>query len=274
MCIDNSAQAVWLKGNVGCLAKLRVYTPATDTWTFLDTPAYYFALTTYHSQLVLAISRHNTVGFLVSFAMPLNVDGPSTLSEDGQWRETLPPIPAQLVPCSSEVGGRVSLFCFVSAVSHGDHLVVIGTSDHLSNRVFVYNGHHWASALHPPLKLHYNYMRSTVFNGHLYLMGGAILMTSVCSASLDSLVASCQPSETSQPSSVWKRLTDIYSYWTLLSCCVWKQAGCSRSWIADSHSHNISPCLLLLHPVLGTHRGCSLYIYCWCPWLCCSSPLQ
>ena len=31
----------------------------------------------------------------------------------------------------------------------------------------------------------------------------------VYSASLDSLLASCQSSETSQPSSIWKRLTDI-----------------------------------------------------------------
>jgi hypothetical protein len=33
----------------------------------------------------------------------------------------------------------------------------------------------------------------------------------VYSASLDSLIASCQPSETSQPSSLWKRLTDVPS---------------------------------------------------------------
>ena len=58
------ARAVWLKDKVyvgggatsGSLrdhARLYVYTPATDTWSKLDTPVYFFALTTYHSQLVL-----------------------------------------------------------------------------------------------------------------------------------------------------------------------------------------------------------------------------
>ena len=76
-------------------ANLYIYTPATDTWTTLDTPAHIFALTTYHSQLVL-VSVVGT-GFNTG---PLNFDGPYlatnklwTLGEDGQWQETLPPIP-------------------------------------------------------------------------------------------------------------------------------------------------------------------------------------
>jgi hypothetical protein len=61
--VGGGAHAVWLKDKVyvgGCIsdnrrdwARLYIYTPATDTWTTLDTPVYWFGLTTYHSQLVL-----------------------------------------------------------------------------------------------------------------------------------------------------------------------------------------------------------------------------
>ena len=96
-----------------------------------------------------------------------------------------------------------------SVVSRGDHLLVISGDIDLSNKVYVYNGHHWASAPNPPQQLYP--IKSTIFDGHWYLMGGKLLMTCVYSASLDSLLASCHPSETSQPSSVWKRLTDVPS---------------------------------------------------------------
>ena len=199
--VDDTAQAVWLKdkiyvgggvtsGSLRDRARLYIYTPATDEWTTLDTPVYYFGLTTYHSQLVL-VGGKKYVGENVE-------GGPTnklwTLSEDGtKWEETLPPMPT---PCT-----------IASAVSHGDHLLVI-TDEYPTNKVYVYNGHHWASAQHPPQRL--NSVNSTVFNGHWYLMvrGGIVY-----SASLDSLLASCQPSETSQPSSPWKRLTDVPSKW-------------------------------------------------------------
>ena len=191
--VGRDAQVVWLKdkvyvgggGTSGSRrddARLYIYTPATDTWTTLDTPVYYFALTTYHSQLVLVGGREYVSGSRTNKLW--------TLSEDGQWQETLPPMPT---PCGTNA----------SAVSHGDHLLVI-SDDYPTNKVYVYNGHHWASAQHPPQWLHF--VKSTVFNDHWYLMGrGGI----VYSASLDSLLASCQPSETSQPSSVWERLTDV-----------------------------------------------------------------
>ena len=190
----SSAEAVCLKDKVyvaggvkfGSLrgdARLYIYTPATNAWTTLDTPVYFFALTTYHSQLVL-------VGGKVYVGE--NIEGERTnklwtLSKNGQWQETLPPLPK---PCGNP-----------SAVSHGDHLLVI--SGDYSNKVYVYNGRHWASAQHPPQRL-YSIM-STIISGHWYLMGSGGI---VYSASLDLLLASCQPSETSQPSSLWKRLTD------------------------------------------------------------------
>jgi hypothetical protein len=196
--IGGTAEAVWLKdkvyvgggpalGSKRDLARLHIYTPATDTWTTLDTPVYCFGLTTYHSQLVLVGGRKYVAGELTNKLR--------TLSEDGQWQETLPPMPAP--------------WTYASAVSHGDHLLVIG-NDYPTNKIYVYNGHHWASAQHPPQLLYF--IKSTVFDGHWYVMGRGGM---VYSASLDSLLASCQPSETSQPSSLWKRLTDVPSEW----CC-------------------------------------------------------
>ena len=173
-------------------ARLYIYTPTTDTWDTIDTPVYWFSLTTYHSQLVLVGGREYVSEY--SEGRPTNKLW--TLSEHGQWQETLPPMPT---PCT-----------FASAVSHGDHLLVI-SDGYPNNKVHVYNGHHWASAQGPPQQLFT--IRSTVSNGHWYLMGRKMVLpheTNVYSASLDSLIASCQPSETSQPSSVWTRLTDDF----------------------------------------------------------------
>ena len=187
-----SAHAVWLKdkvyvgggvtsGNTRADARLYIYTPATDTWALLDTPLYMFALTTYHSQLVL-VGGNEYVSEKYMYINDMEHSNKLwTLSEDGQWHETLPPLPT---PCGINA----------SAVSHGDHLLVI-SAGYRDTKVYVYNGHHWATAQHPPQRL--SFIKSIVFNGHWYLMAG--------------LAASCQPSETSQPSSVWKRLTDVPS---------------------------------------------------------------
>ena len=197
-----AAKAVWLKDKIYVggggtprnrrdMARLYIYSPATDTWTTLDTPVYFFALTTYHSQLVL-VGGNEYVGEYTHGDITNKL---WTLSEDGQWQETLPPMPT---PCGIDT----------SAVSHGDHLLVI-SGDYPNNKVYVYNGHHWTSAQHPPQRL--ERITSTVFSGQWYVMGGELtpfLNTFAYSCSLDSLLASCQPSETSQPSSIWKRLTD------------------------------------------------------------------
>ena len=199
------AQAVWLKdkvyvggatvsGNKRDEARLYVYTPATDMWDVLDTPVYHFALTIYHSQLVLVGGWEYTSG------LPTNKLW--TLSEHDQWQETLPPLPTPLPAPGA------------SAVSCGDYLLVIGVDyPLLNNKVFIYDSCLWKSAQHPPQLLYF--VTSTIFNGHWYLMGGTDSelslpqKTYVYSASLDSLIASYQFSETSQTLSVWKRMQSI-----------------------------------------------------------------
>ena len=161
-------------------ARLYIYAPATDTWDMVDTPVYGFALTVYHSQLVLVGGREY---------VSENVEGRQsnelwTLCDDGQWQLNLPPLEAS---CSG-----------ASAVSHGDHLFVI-TSQH---RVHVYNGQKWARTEDPPPLLR---IKSSVVNGCCYVI--ELERGEVYCASLDSLIASCQPNETPQiSSSVWKRL--------------------------------------------------------------------
>jgi hypothetical protein len=94
-------------------------------------------------------------------------------------------------------------------VEFADNILVAGGRDDKWKDVDiieVYNGHHWAEAQCLPKP--YYYMKSTILNGHWYLMGGWGQGKEVYYASLDSLVASCRPSEKPLPS-VWKRLPDV-----------------------------------------------------------------
>ena len=198
----DDAQAVWLgdklyvgggvtSGSKSDDARLYSYTPTTDIWSEIDTPVYWFALITYHSQLVLVGGREY-VGE--------ERRGPATnklwtLTGHDQWRESLPPITTK---------------CWgASAVEFADNLVVAGGTDDEGQTidiVEVYNGHHWAEVQCLPNSSHD--MKSTVLNGHWYLMGGLGQGKEVYYASLDLLVASCQPSEKPLPS-VWKRLPAV-----------------------------------------------------------------
>ena len=195
------AQAVWLGdklyvGGGETLesnrddARLYIYTPTTDTWRHIDTPVYWFSLVIYHSQLVL-------VGGVEFVEHKWIDDWPVTnelwnLAEHDQWRKTLPPMTRER--------------WHASAVEFADNILVAGGDEWRSNNVEVYNGHHWADAQYPPKPCYH--MKSTVLNGHWYLMGGVGQGEEVYYASLDSLVASCRPSEKPLPS-VWKRLPDV-----------------------------------------------------------------
>ena len=196
-----NAQVVWLgdklcgagvaSGSEKNDARLYIYTPTTDTWSEIDTPVYRFALITYHSQLVLVGGR-KYVGE--------ERDGPATnklltLTEHDQWRETLPPMTTKRHNAS--------------AVEFAGNIVVAGGFDKEGRSidiVEVYNGHHWTKVQCLPKPC--CFMKSTVLSGHWYLMGGVGQEKEVYYTSLDSLVASCQPSEKPLPS-VWERLPDV-----------------------------------------------------------------
>ena len=199
------AQAVWLGDNLyvgrgltsrsgGDDARLYIYTPTTDTWNHINTPVRWFALITYHSQLVL-VGGLEYVG--EGSGRPVT-NKLWTLTEHDQWRETIPPMTTK----------RQSAL----AVEFADNILVAGGRDDTGRDidiVEVYNGRHWAKAQCLPKPCHC--MQSTVLNGHWYQMGGVGQGKEVYYTSLDSLVASCQPSEKSLPS-VWKRLPDVPHY--------------------------------------------------------------
>ena len=205
------AQAVWLGdklyvgggwtlGNKRDQAKLYIHSPTADTWSHIDTLVYYFALVTYHSQLMLVGGREFVSESIDLFGEYGRIDGSVTnklwtLTEHDRWRETLPPMTIKRYKAS--------------AVEFADNILVAGGEDDEGrkvNIVEVYNGHHWAEVQCLPKPCYE--MKSTVLNRHWCLMGGWRQGNEVYYASLDSLVASCRPSEKPLPS-VWKRLPDV-----------------------------------------------------------------
>ena len=202
-----NAQAVWLgdklyvgggwtSGITSDAAMLYIYTPTTNTWSEINTPVYLFALITYHSQLVLVGGReYDDKRRLWSVTNKL-----WTLTGHDQWRETIPPMTTK---------HRSAL-----AMEFADHILVAGGVDDEEENidiVEVYNGHHWTKAQCLPKPIYD--LKSTVLDGHWYLMGGWGQGEEVYYASLDSLVASCQSSEKPLPS-VWKRLPDVPLGWS------------------------------------------------------------
>ena len=199
------AQAVWLGDQLyvgGGMtsesyrdpASLYMYTPNTDTWSEInDTPVYRFALITYHSQLVLV----GGMEYVDEERVWPVTSKLWTLTGHDQWRETLPPMTIKR-QCTSAVG-------FV------DNILVAGGVDEKGRSidiVEVYKFYYWTKVQCLPKP---NYvMKSTVLNGHWYLMGGEGQGKEVYYASLDGLVAS---SEKPLPS-VWKRLSDVPHEWS------------------------------------------------------------
>ena len=181
-------------------ARLYIYSPAINTWeTPIDTPVYWFGLVIYHSQLVLIGGMEYNQRKIITSKL-------WTLSEHDQWQETLPPM----------LSKRHS----VCAVSYGDHLLVAGGKalDGECSNVEVFYGSHWLFAKSLPAG-RYN-LTSATLDQHWYLTVYEYDRRSeVYYASLDSLLASCQPSETSQPSSVivWKRLTDAPDWYSSIA---------------------------------------------------------
>ena len=228
------AQAVWLgdklyvvggvtSGSKRDAARLYIYTPTTDTWSKIDTPVYRFALLTYHSQLVLVGGRE----YIDERRDGLATNKLWTLTGHDQWRETLPPMTTKQHSAS--------------AVEFAGNIFVAGGYDVVGRRtdiVEVYNGHHWTKTQCLP-KRNCD-MKSTVLNGHWYLMGGVEQGKEIYYASLDSLVASCQPSEKPLPS-VWKRLPDAPHKWSSTAVFGNRLIAVGEGYPRSSSIHAYSP---------------------------------
>ena len=130
-------------------ARLHIYTPASDTWDSMDIPVHGFTLTTYHSKLVL-IGGWECVGEGIHGRHSNKL---WTLREDDQWQETIPPM-------------ELESYYNVLATSHGDHLLVLAYGYmFITNKILLFNGHHWTSTNHAPLDLAIN-VCSTIANGN------------------------------------------------------------------------------------------------------------
>ena len=167
--------------------KLYVYSPTTDTWAIKNTPVHSFALVVYHSQLVLVGGWMTDDGSVTNKLW--------TLDRQDQWKETLPPMTVRRQEAS--------------AVEYSNNILVAGGwSDQGTDIdiVEVYNGHHWAKAQSLPIVC--SGVNSAILNGHWYLARGDGQGKQVYYASVESLIASCQPSGRQLPS-VWKRLPDV-----------------------------------------------------------------
>ena len=188
--------SVWLNGKLyvggGGIygeidAQLLIYSPSEDSWEVIPTPTYYYALATYHSQLVL-------VGGL----------DPSThkptskvwLLEDRSWvpHPTVPdlPVSTSLSP----------------AVEFGDYLIVSGSEqDKGSTAMSVFDGHTWLSAQALPERLNQAGfiipIKSAVNGDDWYLSSRQV----VYRTSLKSLVVSAVSPAAAQ-SAMWERLPD------------------------------------------------------------------
>ena len=170
-------------------ARLYIYSLSGNLWDYMDVPVYRFALTTYHSQLML-IGGWEYVG-----EMPgVLTNKLWTLSKHDELQETLLPMPTE----------RYS----ASALGHGDHLIVAGGGGDvpdLLSVVEIYHGKNrqWFSI--EPLPAPCSGMKSTVYDEHWYLIGGCGQKQEVYYASIDSLIASCK---NLLQNGAWKRLPD------------------------------------------------------------------
>ena len=194
----DDAHSVWLNGKLyvgggggifhGSSTQVLVYSPSEDSWDVIPTPTEYYALATYHSQLVLVGGRDPTTDKSTSKVW---------LLEDRSWvpHPTVPDMPVS----TSES----------AAVGFGDYLIVSGSEqDEGSTATSVFDGQNWLSAQPLPERLNHAVntfaMKSAVNGDDWYLSG----LEKVYRTSLKSLVASAVSPAAAAQSAVWERLPD------------------------------------------------------------------
>ena len=197
----NYAQAVWMnvtrKLYVGAMlttgtrrdhAKLYIFDPANNSWDELDTPVYYFAMTTYNNDLVIVNGRQYINN---------EKSGPLTdkvLSFNAQWQQV------HGVPAMNRKR------CATSAVSHGLFLIVAGgyIDSGMSDIVEVFTGQQWVfvSSL-PGCGVE---MKSVVLDGKWFLVGGREQGRNAYYATFESLTLEALHQSKGE---VWRKLPQL-----------------------------------------------------------------
>ena len=208
------SHAVYLGDNVyvsGTGAHLYIYHLASDAWNAIDTPVYGYALTDYRSQILLVGGKE-----CIGERKPTNKVW--RMTEDYKWRASLPPME---VACSSAL-----------AAGHGDYIFVCDCD---RNEIYVFDSHDWARAEHPPMKL--RSIKSSIVGNHWYLTGESFEQQIVIYASLESLIATCQSSDATQSTSVWKALPHVPG-----GCCSLAEFGNRLIAVGSSAIYAYSSC--------------------------------
>ena len=166
-------------------SRLLVYDFTEDSWDIINTPTEWYALTTYHSKLVLVGGRDSNTREATNQLW--------VLDEQYHWTQPFPPMATKRYKAS--------------AVSVGDHLIVAGGhgGSHVCplDEVEMYDGHRWRKAQSLPRAC--MWMKSTLHEGNWYLAGGIGQGSEVYQTTLESLIAT---SEGDRQTSVWKKLPD------------------------------------------------------------------
>ena len=181
-------------------ARLYIYTPTADAWHLMDTPVYYFALTTYLSQLVLVGGVEDDYDEYQWYSCTNKLWVLNESTQDLQ--EKLPPMKTNRQ--------------FVCAVSYEMYLLVAGGENDvdLLDVVEVYNGYCWSYAQPLPFES-FPDMKSVVHEGHWYLTCGCGQNKSVYFASLSNLIESSLATESS---SIWNKFDFPDEQNTISSC--------------------------------------------------------
>ena len=169
--------------NSGLSSRLLIYDFTKDSWDTLDTPTQWYALTTYHSQLVLVGGRDATTWKTTNQLWVL----------DEQWTQLLPAMTIKRYQAC--------------AVSVGDYLIVAGGCGGLYDddldAVEIYNGNKWRQV--QSLSRKCSSMKSALLEGNWYLVGQH---HEVYHTSLEALIATSHSEESGQ-TSVWKKLPGV-----------------------------------------------------------------
>jgi hypothetical protein len=205
----NYAQAIWRKDKlwVGAMltegkrrdhARLYIYSRHQNDWNTVDTPVYYFAMTTHMDKLVIVNGRefidNENSGPLTDKVLTINEE-----LEQCIWEEV------ETVPHMN------TKRCATCVVSVGRYLIVAGgyIESGMSDIVEVFNGHHWVYGTNLPVSS--VEMKSIVRNGEWYLMGGRNQKRNVFCTSLEDF-QKYNSDTTSDPVIVWKILSSRLPY--------------------------------------------------------------
>ena len=174
------------------------YEFTTDTWKCLKSPTNLSAFTTYMEKLVLVGGRDPST---YTPSKQLWVIDP----EDEQtWTQPLPPMP------TPRLGASAAAIQYNLIVAGG-----LGSRVKALNVVEMFNGWQWVVAQSLPRPC--SEMKSAIYNGNWYLVGGYGQDKEVFCCSLESVVASAQSKVTKR---VWKTLAEVPHKWS--SAAVWK----------------------------------------------------